>query len=151
MFGLSKKERLIKAVKKACIVQLPIFESAFQSFLSTVIDTQNYSDIDFGCEVILNRHTYLDAVKDMIWEPLEDSVSLSVRLNFALYTPSVTGLPNSYNIDGLGDFGIPAGIVFAVAYFCLTNKPINEKDMKTLSDLNQYQNNLMGTVLKKYM
>lgn len=149
MFGLSKKARLIKAVEKACIIKLPIYESALQRFIRT-LDTTTVSEEDIERNALLSRQTYLNAVCDLVWEPLHNSPALKARLNCALYSPSITGLPDSYALDHFCDYGISAGAVFAIAYFCLTDKPVMPQDYEMLSSLNHYQNSLLSSIIAKY-
>ena len=151
MFGLSKKERLVKAIKNACVAKLYIYENSIALFLKVVEDTSPPSCDEVASEALYNRKRYLNAVSDLVLEPLHDSPSLKARLTLAYYDPSITGLPDRFDLDYLSESGTSAGVLFALCYFCLTNKPIKESDMKTLSELNHYQNNLMELVIKKYM
>ena len=151
MFGLSKKERLVKAIKHACIAKLHLYEEALILYLKVIEETSPPSSEEIANTALYNRKRYFNAVSDLVLEPLHDSPILKTRLTLAYYDPSITGLPDSFNLDYLAESGTSAGVLFALCYFCLTNKPIKESDMKILSELNHYQNDLMESVLKEYI
>ena len=147
MFGLSKRERLTKAVLNACIMQISIYEKAVKKFSDEWRNKTDMTDEEMESKFIACRRAYCDAVFDLISKPFYDSLRLKTLLQFALWTPSAAGLPDEYTTDYFANYGISAGSAFAIAYFCLTGKPVKESDYSLLISLNHYQNQLMDTVL----
>lgn len=147
MFGLSKRERLTKAILNACIMQISIYEKTVKIYFNEQNNNADMTDEEAEAKSISCRRAYFDAVFDLICKPFHDSPRLKTLLQLALWTPSATGLPDEYTTDYFADYGISAGSAFAIAYFCLTGKPVKESDYSLLISLNHYQNQLMDTVL----
>jgi hypothetical protein len=151
MFGLSKHEILINAIKNTCVNELPKYEAA----IKTLIEKSNNPEIPqekVSKSARYARCDYLNAVSDAIWNSFAvSSPSIHARYRLAMMSPRMTGLPEEFDLDYLCDNGISAGIVFALSYFAITNKTVsNTKMFKIMSMLNHYQTDLMNDILKKY-
>ena len=152
MFGFSKEEVLAKAIKNACSNKLNTYEHEIQQILRRYQMRPKMSESELSHLTLQARRNYLNAVCDSIWSSFSVSnPNTHARFKLALMSPQMTGLPEEINVDYLNTNGISAGVVFALAFFALTNKQINSpKLFRTMSILSHYQNDLMESVLTKF-
>ena len=148
MFGLSTKEVLISAIKNACVNSLPQYRSEMASLLKKSEDDDS-SKIDNEINAI--SVNYLDAVCDSISQSYRtSSPKIFARFQLAISSPDMTGLPEEYDLDYFCDKGVPAGCVFGIAYFAITNKTVDSTKMfRIMSMLNHFQSDLMMQCLKE--
>lgn len=143
MFGLSKKEVLVKAIKNACNNELQVYKTG-----AIKLASMQSSDEDIDKMVAAIRREYLNSVFDAIWASFRaSSPTIETKMRLAMMSPSITGLPEEFDIEYFDCNGISAGCTFAIAYYALTGKSISNKEYKTCSMLNHYQNDLMQNVL----
>lgn len=149
MFGISKREILMNAVKNACANKLPIYEDAIRSLVRKYgLDCDSYN-AEAESEFLEARINYFYEVCDSITDSLSiSSPNFFTRFKMALMRPQITGLPKEFDTQYFCDNGIPAGMVFALAYFSLTNKSVDDPKLtRTISMISHYQNDLMTEAL----
>lgn len=157
MFGLSKRELLSNMVKNACENNLSIYENGIKDYMAEFgnIDNEELA-ISLGAEQKQHEvvESYFTAVYSTIRESLQTSnPMIAIKFDLALQTVCTES-----NVLGLGELdmnyfqnGIPAGIVFALAYYAFTNKPVTSSKLtQTCVMLNHYQIALMDRVLDQY-
>ncbi|MFQ6830508.1 hypothetical protein [Butyricicoccus pullicaecorum] len=157
MFGLSQRELLSKMVKNACENNLSVYENGIKDYMAEFgdIDDEELA-ISLGAEQKQHEvvESYFTAVYSSIRESLHtSSPKIAIRFDFAVQT-----LCMGSDTLGLGKLdmeyfqnGIPAGIVFALAYYAFTNKRITSNKLtQTCVMLNHYQIALMDRVLDQY-
>ena len=151
MFGLSKEEVLVKAIKNACVNLLPQYETSIDPIIAEMASGKEYDDDELKNRMWPLRIDYLDAVCDSISNGYKvSSPAIAARFQLALMSPAMTGLPSEFNIDYFCENGISAGLVFGLAYFALSNKKVdNPKFYRTMSMLNHFQTDLMNESLGK--
>ena len=63
MFGLSKKERLVKAIKNACAAKLYLYENALILFLKIAEEiSPPPTSEEVASELLYDRKRYLDSL-----------------------------------------------------------------------------------------
>lgn len=152
MFGLSRRELLIRTVKNACVSALPTYEERIKGFIAKTETDSEMTDEE--AEKIANecRHVYLSNTYEIIRVELAEKRPLLLqKIGFAMISPSIIGLPEEIDTDYLLKNGMSAGVVYAFLYYAMTNKCIKTaKDFRSISMLNHYQTQLMNDVLQKF-
>lgn len=151
MFGISKREILANAVKNACVNKLPIYEDDIRTLVRKYGLDDDSCNAEVENEFLEARINYMNEVCDSITDSLSiSSPNFFTRFKIALMQPQITGLPTEFNTQYFCDNGISAGIVFALAYYSLTNKTVDDpKLIRTISMVSHYQHDLMTDVLHK--
>lgn len=149
MFGLSKREMLIKAIQNACQNSLGTYRSEITTSLEK-FSSGSLSDDAFNQELTTARRNYFNSVYDAVWASFRvSSPTIEQRMRLAMFSPEMTGLPPEFDLDYFAKNGISAGCTYAIAYFAFSNKTISPRDFRDCSMLNHYQVNLMNSVLNK--
>lgn len=146
MFGLSKKEVLQNAIKNTCTNEIETYRAG----LLQLTDGKNneLADADIEKVALDVRKDYFNTVFDSVVTSFRASAPIvATRIQLALSSPCMTGLPEEFNVEYLDKTGISAGCTFALCYFALTNKQLTYRDFSVCSALNHYQNRLMDKVL----
>jgi hypothetical protein len=151
MFGLSKREILVKMVRNCVESQLPKYrvgtEEVFSKYtIEELNDDSNNSQLEGEMSQV--RIEYLQSVFNAVKNAVEaGSINIAMRLDFALMTPRISGLPDEIDIGYFARNGISAGDVYALLFYAMMNKPITRKDYQICSELSHYQVGLMNDTL----
>ena len=145
MFGLSLKEKLFNGMKRLCNEKLPIFEADMRDFLK-VASSMDENKAKKEYLSLVGR--YSDAISGELANGFGSTAALKAGLAFQ--SPKIAGLPDEINMDFLLDTGPLVGYYFAFYYYGITGNKIAQNDYaKYIRPLNQYQTDLINTVLNK--
>ena len=146
MFGLSIKEKLYKAIMRLTEEKLPVFEQKFAYLIENRSTMSDDAANDFYISCI---GSYSDAVSGVLADTMGRTAAIKAGLAFQ--SPTIAGLPEELDMEHLLSTGPLVGYYFALYYYGITGKKISLDDYgKFIRPLNQYQVNLINSVISKY-
>ena len=136
MFGLSMKEKLMRVVKNCINNNLHSYETKLKNLITVGDSKPAMDDLD---QV---HDDYRSAVYQNVLQILNGmSPNIEARFRLAFLDPPIAGLPEEV-IDSV----VGAGTAYGMAYWAITDKKADTRD---IVGLNHYQHDQTNAVLEK--
>lgn len=140
MFGLSTRERLIKAIKNVYRNESYIYANRAEQLFDILKNDNSYSKEQTDKYVTDTLYAYNEsALNNLLNQMKEFAPSVYYRAQIALNSLQITGLPKEVD-EWLEESGYSPGIAYAILIYAMKNKTVdNNKDMNNIALLDAWQ------------